>query len=84
MAHDAAASFCGQCGGVLAGGVLAGGAGATGEAEAHGGAEAHGECRRRALLEPPRFCADCGRRMKVQITPAGWSAECSRHGTRGR
>jgi len=31
-------------------------------------------------LEPPRFCADCGRRMIVQVRPDGWSATCSRHG----
>ncbi|OFJ51469.1 biotin synthase auxiliary protein BsaP [Mycolicibacterium grossiae] len=31
-------------------------------------------------LEPPRFCADCGRRMIVQVRPDGWSARCSRHG----
>ncbi|WP_137725926.1 hypothetical protein [Prescottella subtropica] len=31
-------------------------------------------------LEPPRFCAECGRRMVVQISPDGWWAECSRHG----
>ncbi|MCH9641156.1 MAG: hypothetical protein K0U70_11105 [Actinomycetia bacterium] len=31
-------------------------------------------------LEPPRFCADCGRRMIVQIRPDGWWAKCSRHG----
>ncbi|HJT96256.1 MAG TPA: hypothetical protein VJ777_30615 [Mycobacterium sp.] len=31
-------------------------------------------------LEPPRFCADCGRRMVVQVRPDGWSARCSRHG----
>ena len=31
-------------------------------------------------LEPPRFCAQCGRRMKVQVRPDGWWAECSRHG----
>lgn len=31
-------------------------------------------------LEPPRFCAECGRRMKVQVRPDGWWAECSRHG----
>ncbi|MGB3438487.1 MAG: hypothetical protein WBA97_07010 [Actinophytocola sp.] len=34
----------------------------------------------RAALEPPRFCAECARRMVVQVTPAGWSAHCSRHG----
>ena len=31
-------------------------------------------------LEPPRFCAACGRRMIVQVSPHGWTARCSRHG----
>ncbi len=31
-------------------------------------------------LEPPRFCAECGRRMVVQVRPDGWRAQCSRHG----
>jgi hypothetical protein len=31
-------------------------------------------------LEPPRFCAACGRRMIVQVRPDGWWARCSRHG----
>jgi len=31
-------------------------------------------------LEPPRFCAECGRRMVVQVRPDGWRAHCSRHG----
>ena len=31
-------------------------------------------------LEPPRFCAACGRRMVVQVRPDGWWAKCSRHG----
>ena len=31
-------------------------------------------------LEPPRFCAECGRRMMVQVRPDGWWAQCSRHG----
>ncbi|HZC10549.1 MAG TPA: hypothetical protein VE485_11080 [Mycobacterium sp.] len=31
-------------------------------------------------LEPPRFCAECGRRMVVQVRPDGWWANCSRHG----
>jgi hypothetical protein len=31
-------------------------------------------------LEPPRFCAECGRRMTVQVRPDGWWANCSRHG----
>ncbi|WP_091296601.1 hypothetical protein [Amycolatopsis xylanica] len=34
----------------------------------------------RNALEPPRFCAQCARRMVVQITPVGWTARCSRHG----
>ncbi|GAA4437036.1 hypothetical protein ACFQV2_28075 [Actinokineospora soli] len=34
----------------------------------------------RAALEPPRFCAECARRMVVQVTPVGWTARCSRHG----
>jgi hypothetical protein len=31
-------------------------------------------------LEPPRYCAQCGRRMVVQVSPDGWWARCSRHG----
>lgn len=31
-------------------------------------------------LEPPRFCAECGRLMTVQVRPDGWWAKCSRHG----
>ncbi|MGH3438092.1 MAG: hypothetical protein ACRDRN_16695 [Sciscionella sp.] len=34
----------------------------------------------RTALEPPRYCPQCGRRMVVQVTPAGWTARCSRHG----
>ncbi|WP_246272062.1 biotin synthase auxiliary protein BsaP [Amycolatopsis acididurans] len=41
----------------------------------------HTSCRTpRTTLEPPRFCAQCARRMVVQVTPTGWSARCSRHG----
>ncbi|MER7995272.1 hypothetical protein [Micromonospora chalcea] len=32
--------------------------------------------------EPPRWCASCRRRMKVQVVPAGWSAVCVEHGER--
>jgi hypothetical protein len=32
-------------------------------------------------LEPPRYCERCGRRMVVQVSPDGWWARCSRHGT---
>ncbi|MGL5829697.1 MAG: aminotransferase class III-fold pyridoxal phosphate-dependent enzyme, partial [Angustibacter sp.] len=31
-------------------------------------------------LEPPRRCAQCQRRMVVQVLPIGWTARCSRHG----
>ncbi|MDQ4504375.1 hypothetical protein [Sinomonas sp. ASV322] len=41
----------------------------------------HARCGERLAMEPPRYCAECGRRMKVQVTPLGWSAECSRHGS---
>ncbi len=41
----------------------------------------HAGCEVRAAMEPPRYCADCGRRMKVQVTPRGWSASCVEHGT---
>jgi len=27
-------------------------------------------------LDPPRFCGRCGRRLTVQVTPAGWTARC--------
>ena len=43
-------------------------------------AEEHAACEARRELEPPRYCAECGRRMVVQVTPTGWSARCSRHG----
>lgn len=33
-----------------------------------------------AGFEAPRYCQICGRRMKVQIRPEGWDAQCSRHG----
>ena len=40
----------------------------------------HSDCRAARELEPPRFCAQCRRRMKVQVLPAGWRAECVEHG----
>ncbi|HEX5115034.1 MAG TPA: hypothetical protein VFW65_07530 [Pseudonocardiaceae bacterium] len=41
----------------------------------------HEHCRARlALVDPPRYCVHCARRMVVQVTPAGWTATCSRHG----
>jgi hypothetical protein len=27
-------------------------------------------------LDPPRFCETCGRRLKVQVTPAGYTTTC--------
>jgi hypothetical protein len=40
----------------------------------------HRACAEALVLEPPRFCALCRRRMVVQVTPTGWSARCSEHG----
>ncbi|MFD2418658.1 biotin synthase auxiliary protein BsaP [Amycolatopsis pigmentata] len=41
----------------------------------------HASCTaERAVLEPPRFCPECARRMVVQVTPLGWTARCARHG----
>jgi hypothetical protein len=40
----------------------------------------HKGCEQALRLEPPRYCARCRRRMVVQVTPTGWSAQCSRHG----
>jgi len=45
-------------------------------------AAGHVRCAERRVLEPPRFCVDCARRMVVQVTPSGWTARCSRHGER--
>jgi hypothetical protein len=40
----------------------------------------HAECLAGLLLEPPRYCVHCRRRMVVQVVPDGWSATCSVHG----
>ncbi len=42
----------------------------------------HIDCATARALEPPRYCSDCRRRMVVQVTPTGWTATCSQHGTR--
>ena len=42
----------------------------------------HGRCGARRELEPPRYCPDCRRRMKVQVVPTGWTATCVEHGVR--
>jgi hypothetical protein len=65
-------AYCGHCGGD-----------ATGAAGTHGErptSEAHLPCQQQLVMEPPRYCTVCRRRMKVQVTPLGWTAECSRHG----
>lgn len=66
-AAPATGTYCGHCGEPDDGGSLP-------------SSDPHLPCRQRLVLEPPRYCAACRRRMKVQVTPAGWSAECSRHG----
>lgn len=55
---------------------------AAGAYNVHTGEAAGGETPTSARLglEPPRFCAQCGRRMMVQVRPDGWWAQCSRHG----
>jgi len=40
----------------------------------------HELCQRARRLEPPRYCATCGRRLVVQVTPSSWTAHCSEHG----
>ncbi|RJQ72229.1 hypothetical protein D5S17_26540 [Pseudonocardiaceae bacterium YIM PH 21723] len=41
----------------------------------------HSVCTQRlSMIDPPRYCPECARRMVVQVSPAGWTAKCSRHG----
>ncbi|WP_435823485.1 hypothetical protein [Micromonospora echinofusca] len=64
-----------------AGGASAAWCDRCGEAVAAG---SHDGCAAARALEPPRFCAYCRRRMKVQVLPVGWAAVCVAHGeTRG-
>ena len=44
------------------------------------GAPDHPACREAREFEPPRYCARCGRRTVVKVTPDGWSSHCTRHG----
>jgi GNAT superfamily N-acetyltransferase len=44
--------------------------------------EGHARCRTARELEPPRWCAQCRRRMVVQVDPTGWTARCVEHGVR--
>ncbi len=49
-----------------------------------GGAIAEGDhesCVRMCELEPQRYCTQCRRRMKVQVTPGTWTATCVEHGS---
>ncbi len=64
---DSTASFCGHCGAPSDVGDLP-------------ASDVHQRCGDHLAMEPPRYCNACRRRMKVQVTPLGWSAECSRHG----
>jgi hypothetical protein len=42
----------------------------------------HTGCDAARRLEPPRYCPQCRRRMKVQVVPAGWTATCVEHGVK--
>ena len=42
--------------------------------------QVHDGCAEHLRLEPPRYCASCGRRMKVQVSPTSWTATCVEHG----
>ena len=42
----------------------------------------HTACRAARTLDPPRYCARCGRRTVVKVTPDGGSSQCTRHGLR--
>jgi len=46
------------------------------------GDDRHIACIAARALEPPRFCTECRRRMKVQVLPDGWRASCVEHGER--
>ncbi|WP_442417793.1 biotin synthase auxiliary protein BsaP [Nocardioides agariphilus] len=61
-------AYCGRCGEPVDGSSAEG---------------PHEDCARLLQLEPPRYCASCARRMKVQVSPMGWSATCVEHGTVG-
>jgi hypothetical protein len=42
--------------------------------------DVHATCQAARQLEPPRYCPQCRRRMKVQVVPTGWTASCVEHG----
>lgn len=69
--------YCGHCGGDLQEEAYDGGP--VPPSYAHQ-PDAHQGCAHHLEMEPPRFCSECRRRLKVQVSPLGWRAECSRHG----
>lgn len=79
--------YCGHCGGDLQEEVYDGGPVPPSYAhqpdahqpDAHQ-TDAHQGCAHHLEMEPPRYCSECRRRLKVQVSPLGWRAECSRHG----
>lgn len=36
----------------------------------------HDDCRRRLVLDPPRWCSVCGFRLDVQVFPDGYRSSC--------
>jgi hypothetical protein len=64
---DSTTTFCGHCGEPSDGGDSP-------------ASNVHRPCGEHLAMEPPRYCPACRRRMKVQVTPLGWTAKCSRHG----
>jgi hypothetical protein len=78
VGEPAWARFCGHCGGTSDGGTSDGG---TSDGEPSPPSDAHTGCYALLQLEPPRFCRECGRRLKVQVAPLTWWASCSRHGS---
>jgi hypothetical protein len=78
-------SFCGHCGELYPEETFDGGSAPPSNALQAGDARVedapHQECAARLQLEPPRYCGQCGRRLKVQVSPHAWTARCSRHGT---
>jgi hypothetical protein len=35
----------------------------------------------RKPFDPPRFCFQCGRKLRVQVRPVGYVARCFEHGS---
>jgi hypothetical protein len=69
-----AAAYCDHCGEPL---PPAGSAAAPGERSQR---PRHEACPAARAREPPRYCARCGRRTVVKVTPTAWSSHCRYHG----